>query len=311
MSCAQFYFSAMKGWSALLLLAGIFVQNVIAAENNDAAGGANKFVQVKNWVRASKPVLKKYEEPKPNRTSKASISAFIINGRKAKAKEFPSQVAIVMDSENFCGGSLITEYHVLTAAHCIEPFSKFEVRLGALNREKGEDHIFTEDAIYHEKYDPKELNNDIGILYLPKTVKFTSAVKKTAIATMSQTNRLLQKGMQIIATGWGKDSDRSESIVSILKTSNLRVLNGMDCILTYGRASFNASSKICAIGINGGSTCQGDSGGPISVKENNVMFQVGIISFGSTLGCEARQPEVITKVASYRSWIITNTGIEI
>lgn len=50
---------------------------------------------------------------------KAAISAHIIKGQFAQRGEFPWQVAIIINNDNFCGGSLISNHHVLTAAHCV------------------------------------------------------------------------------------------------------------------------------------------------------------------------------------------------
>jgi len=57
---------------------------------------------------------------------------------------------------------------------------------------------------------------------------------------------------------------------------------------------------------------QGDSGGPLVFREDDDRdTEVGIVSFGSSSGCEAGYPAVFTRVTSYLDWIQTNTGVVI
>lgn len=56
---------------------------------------------------------------------------------------------------------------------------------------------------------------------------------------------------------------------------------------------------------------QGDSGGPFSLSRNGQNIQVGIVSFGLSLGCELGWPTVFTRVTSYLDWIESNSGIVI
>jgi secreted trypsin-like serine protease len=55
---------------------------------------------------------------------------------------------------------------------------------------------------------------------------------------------------------------------------------------------------------------QGDSGGPLVYLESDGIYtEVGIVSFGSSAGCQKGYPAVFTRVTSYLSWIESNTGI--
>jgi secreted trypsin-like serine protease len=59
----------------------------------------------------------------PGNAGKVAIGARIIKGQSAHRGEFPWQVGIIVNDENFCGGSLISRSHVLTAAHCVYKYA--------------------------------------------------------------------------------------------------------------------------------------------------------------------------------------------
>ncbi|XP_065342193.1 brachyurin-like [Cloeon dipterum] len=303
------------------LVASLLCQNVVSvptSANGDTSNGNNKMI---SHARATRPVSKTNstnknvpKNKKPDR--KASVSAFIINGRTTKRGEFPHQVAIYMDEEHFCGGSLISNTHVLTAAHCVATYKSFELIFGASNRDGSDSGVVrmkAKNKIQHPSYSTFSLVNDIALLVLPKPVKFTSAIKKISLASPTQTKNLLQKGALMTVAGWGKTSDAEETIGDVLLSATLRVLSSQECNRIYGYENYmpTAQSSICVIGNKQSATCQGDSGGPVIMKENNLLYQVGIVSYGSANGCEAGDPEVLTRVASYRNWISSVTGVKI
>lgn len=69
------------------------------------------------------------------------------------------------------------------------------------------------------------------------------------------------------------------------------------------------SGILCAVGSNA-NICQGDSGGPLVVKGNDDYLQIGIVSFSSSRGCGSNDPSGYTRVATYASWIKSNTGLD-
>lgn len=82
-----------------------------------------------------------------------------------------------------------------------------------------------------------------------------------------------------------------------------------ECSRTYG--SLITASHICLSGSNTRSTCPGDSGGPLTVKNSGRDVQVGIVSFGSEVGCQRNYPTAFTRLTSFYTWIQSNTGITI
>ncbi|XP_059470819.1 brachyurin-like [Neocloeon triangulifer] len=304
---------AMKITLALLFLFAL------GARAEGATGdGSKAMANVKNWVRASMPVVKTADASQITpelgyhklNGAKASINAHIVNGRTANRGDFPHIVAIIMDTDNFCGGSLISRSVVLTAAHCVKPFSSFMLIFGAQTREgQGQNSEIREStsAVYHEKYNPNTMRNDIAMIYLPRPVELNSFVKVIKVATKLHDSNMLRKGVAATVAGWGKTSDAAD-VSNILKTANLIIQGNNFCSSTYGTDSFTPN-QICALGRNGDATCQGDSGGPLTLKDSNgelVIF--GLVSYGSAQGCSSGDPEVFTRVSSYTKWITVNSN---
>ena len=52
----------------------------------------------------------------------------VVGGAAAGAGEFPWMVALIIGSKNLCGGSIIADRWVLTAAHCVEGKQPYQVR---------------------------------------------------------------------------------------------------------------------------------------------------------------------------------------
>merc|ERR1711931_587107 len=92
----------------------------------------------------------------------------IVGGIEAEEHEWPWQVALFIDDAWFCGGSLISENYVLTAAHCVDGASYYDIMAGAHNvRESSEPNrveITSFNGWYHPQWDPNTLSNDIALI---------------------------------------------------------------------------------------------------------------------------------------------------
>merc|ERR1712176_362995 len=107
----------------------------------------------------------------------------------------------------------------------------------------------------------------------------------------------------------GVNPDSANSISPVLREVTVDTITNLMCALEY--PTVINRNIICISGKNGKSTCNGDSGGPLHLVTDGVFKQIGITSFGSSMGCEIGFHAGFTRTASFLEWIETNTGLAI
>merc|ERR1712121_35019 len=225
----------------------------------------------------------------------------IVGGQETEVNEYPWQVGLVSSRGRrpFCGGSLISNQHVLTAAHCTAGGSTASIRvlLGEHDTSDSVAKIVTISAITnHPNYNSRTFNNDFSILTLSSPVTFSNIVAPVCLpADMSE----LYVGRVATVTGWGTLSSGG-SQPNTLQEVNVNVRSNTQCQGNYGANSIT-SAMVCAADT-GRDSCQGDSGGPMVTAENGRQAQIGVVSWG--IGCANPSfPGVYARVTSVKSWI--------
>jgi len=238
----------------------------------------------------------------------------IVGGHEAGENEWPWQVALFIDDAWFCGGSLITDEYVMTAAHCADGASYFNILAGAHNvRASSEPHrveITSYEGFTHPGWDPNTLENDIALVRLPEKIEFNDYIRPACLPPSEDENNGYV-GELTTPVGWGKNSDNAGGITPTLQmVSDLPVIDNPTCNSVYG---IIYDGIMCIDSSDGKGVCNGDSGGSLNMRqegEDNKWTQVGVASFVSSNGCESGDPHGFTRVAYFGQWIESETGLK-
>ncbi|KAH8235124.1 hypothetical protein KR032_008957, partial [Drosophila birchii] len=235
-----------------------------------------------------------------------SIEGRITNGKNAAKNQFPYQVGLSFSSSDggwWCGGSIIANNWVVTAAHCTSGASSATIYYGATVRTspKFTHTVTSKDFVQHANYISLTVRNDISLIRTP-VVTFSTAVDKIALPAIASSYSTYV-GQTAVASGWGLTSDTATAVAKDLQYTDLTVISNAECLKSFS-SLIVTSRVICVATPNSVSTCQGDSGGPLALDGT----LIGITSFGSPDGCEVGAPAAFTRVTSYLDWIKTNSG---
>jgi len=238
-------------------------------------------------------------------------SDYIVGGEETSEHEHPWQVGLVSRNgqDPWCGGTLISSTHVLTAAHCTVykdttiklPASQIRVLLGEHNIADREfNRVDVAEIINHPDYDTHTVDNDYAILRLAKPVSFT---KKVRPACLPDDFTSTYEGTLATITGWGALGER-RGTPNVLQEVDVTVMTNAKCNSDHhGDITKN---MLCA-SAPGKGQCDGDSGGPLIAPENGRQAVIGVVSW--VRGCASRRyPSVLARVTAQMDWILTNTA---
>ncbi|KAL7307282.1 hypothetical protein TKK_0000477 [Trichogramma kaykai] len=224
----------------------------------------------------------------------------IINGTNALIEDYPYQISLQYGPEHMCGGSIIDNYWILTAGHCVDVPSpdQMYVRAGTSYVKEGGSIHRVAKVIRHPEYTVNEYGNpvdDIALIKLENPIVYD---KKRRAIKLYKKNEKTRVGAMASLTGWGVTMEFQTPFQ--LQSVKLPIIDSAVCNEAYRELGGLPHKQICAgyLGVGGKDSCQGDSGGPLVIGKR----LAGIISWG--LDCaQPDYPGAYTEIAAYRDWI--------
>lgn len=247
----------------------------------------------------------------PFYTGIREMSTKITGGTDALVSDFPWQVYITAGNMA-CGGSIIDDEWILTAAHCVIdedgnplPEDVVAVKVGADNPYNDlEGLVFSASRVIpHENYDEETLENDIALIRLGNPVQNASPIRLVTAADVAY--GATAPGVMTWVTGWGLISLDPNVFPTSLQKVQLPIITNAQASTVWQ----SIPSTVLMAGYKDGNkdACNGDSGGPMVVEVLGEYRLAGLVSWGSS---ECDTYGAYTNVSLFEEWIRSNTGID-
>ncbi|KAI9588842.1 brachyurin-like [Glossina fuscipes] len=239
----------------------------------------------------------------------------IVSGTPAVSGQLPWQVILKKDEfdDLLCGGSIMNECWVLTAAHCTHSLSSIFLMFGIvlIDDFRAVTMIATE---FHEhpNYDPETLHNDVSLIRLPKILNYSNTIKPIPLVTSAYASSSFIGHVGVVA-GFGLTDDEYLDYSKVLLWAQVEIIDNSECMRVYGD-NVVIDSVMCARGRNNSNQgiCSGDSGGPLLARgNNNEIMQIGINSFIAEDRCTEGLPSGFVRLTSFLTFITNTTGMKI
>ncbi|XP_035913539.1 brachyurin-like [Anopheles stephensi] len=240
----------------------------------------------------------------------------IVNGQEATPGQFPYQIALLSEfviTSGLCGGSVLTNNFILTAAHCVVGTAGILASggtaiIGAHDRSTVEPtqqriRFSGPGVIPHPFYTSANIRNDIALVRLDAPIVFNARVQPVRLPARSDSRQF--GGFLGTVSGFGRTSDASQATSNVVMFTTNPIMTNADCIASWN-AVLIEPQNVCLSGEGGRSACNGDSGGPLAVQEGGSL-QIGVVSFGSAAGCAVGMPSVYARVSFFLGWIEANS----
>lgn len=253
----------------------------------------------------------------------------LYGGSVMQIGEYPWMVLLsynISDRKHFaCGGALINNRYVVTAAHCIlEKYKITDVVLGEHDLSMNPDcvsypgiekecadpilEVPVEEIIVNENFNAsnKNVHHDVALIRLKSRVEFTDFIQPVCLPLDPELQKdTHDQGSRLLVAGW--DIDTAGNLQNVRNREEMHEMNRITCNELYQNQKREIiASQMCASGV-----CGGIVGGSVfreNVDKNghHYVYLTGIVSYGPRICGADGLPEVCTRVSSYLDWIKNN-----
>ncbi|CAH0532843.1 hypothetical protein VST7929_00690 [Vibrio stylophorae] len=266
------------------------------------------------------------------------IMPAIVGGIDATINELPWQAYIAVDHGadrySSCGGTVIADTWILTAAHCLKKTDGSDVsaadisvyvglaniarvRWGIGPDAKGANYRAVDQVFTHPQYvhSRQPIYNDIALIKLKSSITGTAAqpIKMIDQSDLSSFNGDYGRENNLVTSGWGYIDTTGQSHTDSLQRAPLKSVTDQLCSMSAGLQTIQMPSVLCAVGElpTTPGICQGDSGGPLIWQNGDVSSEndkgyriVGVTSYttseyGSPVKCGNSSPDGFAEVAEF------------
>jgi len=244
---------------------------------------------------------------------KPSMTTFrsgrIWGGQLAEHGELPYQVGILvlLVSTSFCGGAIVGNNFVVTAASCFPGDPNAIIEVGSVDRLAVGQFINAGQKILHPAFDPSTSDNDIALVRLVVPVTFTETVRPVRLPNRRQVSQTFEN-QQARISGWGALGVGS-ALQRFLRIGFAQVVSQAACRIRFPTSSSDRTLCIDGTDVN---FCNGDFGGPVTIQDaDGITTQIGVKSFTAALGCAFGFPGGMTRLSMYLEWIAANSDVTV
>ena len=254
----------------------------------------------------------------------------VVNGEQGSMAEWPFLVALAKKSTfetqgfliaQFCGGTLVSDTLVVTAAHCVRGRKPADLVVGspgpsgALSGLTLQVRDVTGIEIYPD-YDPRSFAGDIAVITLDLPL---AGIPTLSPATPDEAKTLAAARATVRVAGWGATNKTEPwKFPDVFRTGDLTAFpksscgGGKDFVIDgitfsgYGPSDVDPAAMLCADGVRNGrpvDACVGDSGGPLVGGTGDGRRLVGIVSWGLEVCGSPRGPGIYTRVSTYADFL--------
>ncbi|XP_030069532.1 ovochymase-1 [Microcaecilia unicolor] len=228
----------------------------------------------------------------------------VVGGVPAPHGSWPWIVSLQSNNQHYCGGTLISNTYIVTAAHCRFSARRDKVVVGKPDLAAtvlGNTPLTVKSVYVYESPRTVPPTNDIMLLELKAPLVLTGNVSTICLP---EKHEQISSNVKCVSAGWGTINPVSDEYPFYLQQAKIPLLSNSDCRDYWGTDI--KDDNFCA-GAAGSSSCMGDSGGPLVCKINGTYKLIGIVSWGSSV-CDAHAPAVYVNVSVYRDWLslVTN-----